>query len=167
MLNIQSHNHYFRLNTATNEKYILRKMGLTFKTLSSTLFFKITFYIFFVKKNEPFGIKRSRRLFWNKKKWLDKILCFNFLRKQNKASSRNSTLSIPIKIYLRSLLCYHHSQKYFIISENTPGIYDKKIIVFLFPQWLWCWMPLLVICGGFNTSRCLYCNISIVFRPFK
>ena len=39
MFKMQTHNHHFRLNTTTDEKYILRKMGLKFKTLSSTFFF--------------------------------------------------------------------------------------------------------------------------------
>ena len=56
---MQTHNHYFRLSTTTDEKYILRKMGLKFKTLSSTFFFKIAFYIFFVKVYEVLGNKRS------------------------------------------------------------------------------------------------------------
>ena len=63
MFKMQTHNHHFRLNTTTDEKYILRKMGLKFKTLSSTIFFKIAFYVLFVKIYEPFGIKRSRRPF--------------------------------------------------------------------------------------------------------
>ena len=55
---------------------------------------------FFVIKCEPVGVTRSRRLFWNKQKWLSKVLCFNFLR--NYISSRNGTYSIHIKIYLWS-----------------------------------------------------------------
>ena len=50
----------------------------------------------------------------------------------HKTSSRNSTLSIPIKFYVQCLLYYHHSQKYFTISENAPGIYDKEILFSFF-----------------------------------
>ena len=39
----------------------------------------------------------------------------------HKILSRNSTLSIPIKMYVRSLLYHHHSQKYLTISEKVPG----------------------------------------------
>ena len=56
----------------------------------------------------------------------------------HKTGSRNNTLSIPIKIYMRHLLYHHHSQKYYTISENAPGIYDEKIIAFLFSQLLQC-----------------------------
>ena len=50
MLKLQTHNHHFILNTTTDKRYILRKMGLKFKNLSSTFFSKQDFIYFFVKK---------------------------------------------------------------------------------------------------------------------
>ena len=35
---------------------------------------------FFVIKYERFGVKRSMMSFWNKQKWLNKVICFNFLK---------------------------------------------------------------------------------------
>ena len=46
----------------------------------NVFFFAKQHFIFFVIKHEPFEVKRSMRLFKNKQKWLDKIVCFKFLR---------------------------------------------------------------------------------------
>ena len=43
----------------------------------------------------------------------------------------------------------------------------KKMLFFFFSQWLQCWMPLLVICGGSNNNRILYWNILITLCPFN
>ena len=45
---MQTDNHNFRKNITTNEKYILRKMGLNFH--------KIALYMYFVTKFERFWI---------------------------------------------------------------------------------------------------------------
>ena len=64
-----------RKNVGNNKKYILRKMGLLFRNLK----FNILCNIFLVIKRKPFGVKMSVKLFWNKQKWLNKIMCFNFV----------------------------------------------------------------------------------------
>ena len=74
MFKMETDDHNFRKNVTTDKKYILIKMGLKFKTLSSA------FYIFFVIKCELFGVKKSMRSFWNKQEWLYKTVYFNFLR---------------------------------------------------------------------------------------
>ena len=50
MLKMQTHNRYFRLNTTTNEKYIMRKMSLKFRTLYFTFFSK-QYLIYFLLQN--------------------------------------------------------------------------------------------------------------------
>ena len=82
MFKMQPDNHHFRLNIITDKKYILRseKNGFVVQNSLFHSFCKIAFYIFFVIKYEPFGLKRSMRPFRNKQKWLDDIVYFNFLR---------------------------------------------------------------------------------------
>ena len=48
------------------------KWDWSFETLNSSIFFD--------KKCEPFGVKKSMRSFWDKCKLLNKIICFDFLR---------------------------------------------------------------------------------------
>ena len=71
-----------------------------------------------------------------------------------------------MKIYMRHLLYHHHSQKYFTISENAPGIYDKKILFSFFSVIA---MLNATSCNlwRINSSRFLYFNILIVLSPFK
>ena len=57
MLKMQTHKQHFRLNTITDEKYILRKMRLKFKTLSSTFFSKESFTYFLLKNRNPLEIR--------------------------------------------------------------------------------------------------------------
>ena len=57
MLKMQTHNHYFRLNTTTDEKYILRKIGLRFKTLFFAFFSKWYFIYFLLKNMNPLELK--------------------------------------------------------------------------------------------------------------
>ena len=51
MLKMQTRNHYFRLNTTTDEKYILKKIGLKFKILSSPLPHSKSYLPYFLLKN--------------------------------------------------------------------------------------------------------------------
>ena len=69
---IQTDNHNLRKNIAGSTKYILRKIDLK---LRNPKFNNLCSIIFCVIKCEPFGIKRSMRSFWNKQKWLNKIVC--------------------------------------------------------------------------------------------
>ena len=62
----------------------------TFKASNSMFYI-----IFFVIKFEPFGVKKSIKLFWNKQKRLHNITWFNLLR----------------KLY-RKFVYYHHLQNY-------------------------------------------------------
>ena len=79
---MQTDNHSFTKNFATNKKYILRKMGLKIQNPKFSFSCKIAF-MFFVMKFKAFGVKRSVRPFWSKQMWLYKIVCFNFLRNYN------------------------------------------------------------------------------------
>ena len=47
MFKMQTGNHNFRKNVATDEKYILRKMSLKFQNFKSDISRKIAFHIFF------------------------------------------------------------------------------------------------------------------------
>ena len=130
MLKMQGHNQikYHNWRKVHPEKNRFKVQNAIFR-----IFFKIAFFICFVKKYEPcFGIKRSRRPFWNKQKWLDKIVCFNFLQKRDCTQNQFQTQHIPFKIYVWSFLYHHHSQKCFTVFENAPGIYDEKKIFFPF-----------------------------------
>ena len=60
-----------RENVATHEKYFLTKMGLKFKNPKFSILSKLVLY--FLQKNEPFKVKKSKRSFWNKQKWLNEI----------------------------------------------------------------------------------------------
>ena len=85
--------------------------------------------------------------------------------------------TIHMKINVRSLLFHHHSRIYHIwkcswyiwfIFISIYMIYiDLYNYCFFFSQWLQCWMALLAICGGFNSSRVLYWNVLIFLSPFK
>ena len=48
MFKMQTDNHNFRKNVATDEKYILGKMSLKFQNFKSDISCKLAFYIFFV-----------------------------------------------------------------------------------------------------------------------
>ena len=65
MLKMQPDNHHFRLNITTDKKYIFRpeKNGFVVQKPLFHIFCKTAFYIFFVIKHEPFGVKRSTRPF--------------------------------------------------------------------------------------------------------
>ena len=77
----------------------------------------------------------------------------------HKIISRNSALIIPIKIYVRcNISLYLKMLLVYMI---------KKTIAFLFSQWLQFWILLLLIFGGFNSTRFLYWNILIVLSPYK
>ena len=77
MFKIQTDNHNFRRIVATDKKYILRKMSLKFQKSHSDISCKIAFYTYFCCKLELFGVKR---LVSKKNKWLNKVICFNFLK---------------------------------------------------------------------------------------
>ena len=88
MFKMQTDNHIFTKNVATDKKCILRKMSLKFQNSKS--------YIFCYKL-ELFGVKRSMKY---KHKWLNKTVCLSFLKKTktiHKITIGNSTISIPIK----------------------------------------------------------------------
>ena len=93
--------------------------------------------------------------FWSKKKWLNKIICFYFLKPKamHKISSRNSIFNICIKIYyitcilpsptkvfLTTGILHSHwtaessvkSIAGVILSENISGIYDLSDLLFFF-----------------------------------
>ena len=62
------------------QKRILRKMSLKFENFKFDIACKIAFFIYifyFFYRLELFGVKRSRK---HKYKWLNKIVCFNFLK---------------------------------------------------------------------------------------
>ena len=65
MFKMQTDNHIFRKNVATDRNYILRKMNLKFQNSKFSISRRIAFYIFFVVKCETFAVKRSVRSFWN------------------------------------------------------------------------------------------------------
>ena len=65
MFKMQTDNHIFRKNVATDRNYILRKMNLKFKNPIFSISCKTAFYIFFARKCETFGVKRLVRPFWN------------------------------------------------------------------------------------------------------
>ena len=75
MSKTQTDNHIYRKNVATDKKYILRKISLNFQNSKSNISFVL--YIFCYKL-ELFGVKRSMK---HKHKWLNKIVCFKFLKK--------------------------------------------------------------------------------------
>ena len=62
---MQPDNHHLRLNITIDKKYILRpeKNGFIIQNPLFHIFCNVAFYIFFVIKYEPFGIKRSMRPF--------------------------------------------------------------------------------------------------------
>ena len=142
---MQTHNHYFKIKYHKRWKVHPEKNGFKVQSLIFHILFKIVFFL--LKKHEPFGIKKSRRPFWNKQKWLDKIVCFNFLRKQNCAQDG---------VYPWKFIC---DTFYITIIHKNISRYLKMLLVymikkycFLFSQWLQCWMPLLVICGGLTAA---------------
>ena len=65
MRRMQLDNHHFRLNIITEKKYILRpeKNGFVVQNPLFHIFCKTAFYIFFVAKYEPLGVKRSMKSF--------------------------------------------------------------------------------------------------------
>ena len=65
MLKMQPGNDHFKLNITTDKRDILRpeKNGFVVQNPQFYIFCKIAFYIFFAIKYEPFGVKRSMRLF--------------------------------------------------------------------------------------------------------
>ena len=75
---MQTDNHNFRKNVVTEKEYVLRKMSLKFQNVKPDISYKIAFYVhIYFYKFELFGVKRPMR---QKHKWLNKIVCFNFIK---------------------------------------------------------------------------------------
>ena len=55
------------------------EMSMRFQNLKFNNLCKIEFYIYFLLKRKPLGV-RSMMSFWNMRKWLNKILYLNCLR---------------------------------------------------------------------------------------
>ena len=141
MVKMQTHIHNFRLNSTTDEKYILRKMGFKFKTLSSAFFSKQHFIYFLLKNKNPLGLRDQGDHSGTSKNGRIRLCASSSsetaltAQTAHKISSRNSALSIfvlSIKMYVRSLLYHHYQQKCFTISENCHCIYHKKLLLFFF-----------------------------------
>ena len=58
MFKMETDNHDFGKNVATDKTFILRKVGLKFQNPKISISCKIAFYIFFVIEYETFGVKR-------------------------------------------------------------------------------------------------------------
>ena len=124
-----------------HKKYILCKKSLKFQNSKSNISCKIAFYIYFCYELEFFGVRSMKR----KHKWLNKTVCFNFLKNWNCTQSCLRKQDNK-QIYLISLwlVVYHHhlykiffykgtSHWWFIaksitLSENTP----VRLIAFFF-----------------------------------
>ena len=52
MFKMETDNHNFRINVATEKKYILRKVGLKFQNPKISISCKLSFSVFFVIKCE-------------------------------------------------------------------------------------------------------------------
>ena len=80
------------------------------RTFCENFFFPKQHFIFFVIKHEPFEVKRSMRLFKNKQKWLDKTVCFNFLRNYNCTQNKFQKCTLG-ETKLIFLVCEQDSKK--------------------------------------------------------
>ena len=143
---MQTDNHNFRKNVTANEKYIVEKNE--FKVSNNSTLYMFYYKTWTLLKLRGYGDK------WDRSEtssigWIRLLALISSETKTiHKIISRNSTLSIPIEIYLEGSIFYwwHITFNYWLIckiktlSQNVPGMYDMPDLFFFFStdHNIWC-----------------------------